>query len=123
MTAPQFLCDVGHRIKCMAKPFFSLANLSNRLSTCTKIDAMRVKRNIGWYVRCYCSDDSKTFDEFVKNAKAPVLHHFDDHSCCDSSWCWKKYLGDKEIKYYEEGKYSLYNSVLLAIKYFIDITN
>ena len=40
MASPTFLCDVGHRIKCMAKPFFSLANLSNRLWTCTKSDAL-----------------------------------------------------------------------------------
>ena len=29
MTPPEFLCDAGHRIRFMAKPFFSLANLSN----------------------------------------------------------------------------------------------
>ena len=44
MVPSEFLCDVGHRIKCMAKPLFSLANLSNRLSTRTKSDAMRMKK-------------------------------------------------------------------------------
>ena len=104
MASPTFLCDVGHRIKCMAKPFFSLANLSNRLSTCTKSDALRIKRNIDWCVRCYRSDSTKSFEDFVANAKAPVLHHFDDHSCCDASWCWKKDLDEKEFSFYKEGK-------------------
>ena len=96
MRPPQFLCDVNHRIKVMAKPFFALAGLSKRMSTCSKLDAIRIKRNLGWYIRGSIKNPSMTFEDFVRNAKAPVLHHFDDHRCCDASWCWKKDLDDKE---------------------------
>ena len=96
MTPPEFLCDINHRVKVMAKPFFALASLPKRLSTCTKLDAIRIKRNIGWYIRGSIANDNICFDTFVRDAKAPILHHFDDHRCCDPSWCWKKDLDLKE---------------------------
>ena len=80
----------------MAKPFFALAPLSNRLSIATKLDAMRIKRNIGWYVRAYRSSNTLTFDDFVKNAKAPVAHHINDHQYCNRTWCWARDLDDLE---------------------------
>lgn len=85
MKEPIFLRDVNHHIKCMAKPFFALAALSNRLSIATKLDALRIKRNIGWYVRAYRSSATLMFDDFVKNAKAPVARHFNDHQYCHRS--------------------------------------
>lgn len=96
MNEPQFLCDINHRIKVMAKPFFALAGLSKRLSTCTKLNAIQIKRNIGWYVRGCIASEKITFEDFCKNAKEPILHHFDDHRCCNASWCWKKDMDDKQ---------------------------
>ena len=51
MIVPKLLCDVNHRIKAMEKPVFALAALSNHLYICKNVDVLRVKRNIGWYVR------------------------------------------------------------------------
>lgn len=70
-----FLCDINHGIKAMAKTFFPLAALSNRLSIYTNMDSLRVKCNIGWYVRGYRSNKYKVFKDFVTNARAPIAHH------------------------------------------------
>ena len=44
-----FWADVNHRVKCMVKPLFALAQLSDTLSCCKKDDGLRIKRNFGWY--------------------------------------------------------------------------
>ena len=79
MIALTFLCDINHRIKAMTKPFFNLAALPNRLSICNNVDAIIVKRNIGWHIRGYRNDPNKTFEDIIKNARASVAHHFNDH--------------------------------------------
>ena len=75
--------------------FFALAALSNRISTWTKVDVLRIK-NIGWYIREYYSNTDIIFEEFVSNTQAPVAHHFNVHTYCNRSWCWAKDLDDIE---------------------------
>ena len=62
----------------------------------TKVDALRIKRNIGWYIREYCSNKNRTFEEFVNDARALVNHHFNVHNYCNCSWCLAKDLDDME---------------------------
>jgi hypothetical protein len=42
-----------------------------------------LKRNYAWWL---FSGQKLTYEEFKKLANSPVLHHFNDHSTCDS-WC------------------------------------
>ena len=47
MNEPDWLVDPSLRTKVVAKPIYQLAGLSNKISICTKLDAMRIK-NILW---------------------------------------------------------------------------
>ena len=33
--------------------------------------------------------------EFIANARDPIEHLFNDHTWCDSAWCWAKEVSDK----------------------------
>ena len=93
-----FWADVNHRVKCMVKPLFALAQLSDSLSCCKKDDCLRIKRNFGWYFQVARKDPQMTLSKFVKNAKAPIEHHFHNHQWCDASWCPFKEWDDIELK-------------------------
>ena len=84
---PIFLADPGHRIKCMAKPIFALANLSLKKSTCRKVHALRLKKYIGFYIK---QNRKLGYQALKKNRMAPVDHLFDSHKSCDKKWCWIK---------------------------------
>ena len=36
----------------------------------------------------------KPFEEFVRNAQAPIEHLFQDHTFCDKSWCYAKNISE-----------------------------
>lgn len=57
----------------MAKTFFALAALSNWLSIYTNVDALQIKRNIGWYVRGYRNNKDKSFEIFCKKMQEHPL--------------------------------------------------
>jgi hypothetical protein len=63
---------------------FGLANAPVSTSSCTTVDAYRLKRDFGYWLLSYCKQD---FDTFSKNSKAVVEHHFNNHAHCDVSWC------------------------------------
>ena len=44
----EWLADPSHRTKIVAKPFYALAYLPKSQSTCTNVDAMRLKRYFGY---------------------------------------------------------------------------
>ena len=69
---PEFLADLNHRVKVIAKPLFGLATISKSLSTCSKGDALRIKRNFSWYLKSGVRDETITFQEFYENRKAPI---------------------------------------------------
>lgn len=48
MTPPEFLCDFNHRIKAMVNPFLAFSQF-----------LLRIKQNIGWYVRGYRNAKTK----------------------------------------------------------------
>lgn len=114
MLRPKFICDINHRIKCMAKPLFALSSLSKRHCICSNVDSLRVKRIIGWCVRSYRGDETKNFEDFVANARAPVAHHFNGHQYYCRSWCLTRDLDDLE----DEANQKLMNK---AKKYTIDL--
>ena len=92
---PQFLADPSHRVKVMAKPLFAMATKTKDPQKLKMIDAMRMKKYIG----CYITQNRQgNLQEFVSNAVAPAEHLFDDHSFCDSSWCYSKEIEESVHK-------------------------
>ena len=47
MIEPEWLSDPSRRTKVVAKPIYQLAISSNKLSSCTKLDAIRFKNTLG----------------------------------------------------------------------------
>ena len=56
------------------------------------IEALRIKKYIGYYI---FQNRNKDFDTFVQNAVAPIEHMFNGHSFCDPSWCSSKEIEEK----------------------------
>ena len=50
MIEPEWLVDLSHRTKVVAKPIYQLAISSNKLSSCTKLDAMWFKKYFGYMI-------------------------------------------------------------------------
>ena len=92
---PIFLADPTHRVRSVARYFFSMADSPK--STCTKGDAMRMKRNTGCWLK---QNRGKTFEQFQQSANSPLNHLFNDHSACSMEWCARK--SGKPV---EEGRY------------------
>ena len=46
MNEPDWLVDLSHQTKVVAKPIYQLAGLSKKISICTKLDAMRIKNTL-----------------------------------------------------------------------------
>jgi hypothetical protein len=81
-----FLADLMHIIHCFGKYVFGLANAPTSTSTCTMVDAYRLKTNFGyWLLRFH----KEPFDIFAAKFKAVVEHHFNNHVHCDD-WCSMK---------------------------------
>jgi hypothetical protein len=81
-----FLADLMHRIRCFGKYVFAMAVAPLSTSTCTMVDAYRLKRNFGYWLLSY---HTKDFDTFQQKSKAVVEHHFNNHAHCDD-WCSMK---------------------------------
>ena len=84
----------------MAKPLFMMTQLPDKQSDMTKTNALRLKRNLGWYIQSSRKNKNVTFDDFVNNIKAPVCHHFHLHEWCSSTWCPFKGMDEAEMKSY-----------------------
>jgi len=93
-----FWADVNHRVKSMVKGLFALADLPLTISVCTKGDALRIKRNFGYYIQGCRKDPDCSLATFIANARAPVEHHFHNHQWCHSSWCPFKLMTDHELE-------------------------
>ena len=81
---PIFLADPSHRTKVVAKAIFVLAHLPKSISTCTNIDALRIKKYYGYMLK---QSRMLTLDEIRVRCKAVIEHLFDNHEFCDDSWC------------------------------------
>ena len=77
----------------MCKPIFAMVTGTKDPDKCKTVDATRIKRYASYYIR---QNRSKPLAVFVKNAKAPIEHLFNDHTWCDSSWCWSKDVNEKK---------------------------
>ena len=84
---PSWLADPSHRTKVVAKYMFNLATLPKSKSTCTKIDAVRVKKYFGYMLK---TNRDRTIPEIKIASLAVIEHLFDNHQYCDSRWCRPK---------------------------------
>ena len=87
VPAITFLADPGHRLKVMLKPIFGKVTNAKGKIGIRKVDAMRIKKYTAFYIMQNREGD---FNYFLKNARAPIEHLFNEHAFCDASWCWAK---------------------------------
>ena len=74
---PGFLADPSHRIKVMAKPLFkSSKSESKDPDMCKKIDALRFKKYIGYWIY---QNHNLYINKMMAKASAPVEHLFNCH--------------------------------------------
>lgn len=84
---PTFLADPSHRVKSVAKHFYSIR--TKPLSR-ARIIARRMKKNWGYMI---AQNKNSTIEQFVAAAKAPLEHMFDNHVFCDK-WCAAKRVNE-----------------------------
>ena len=84
---PSWLADPSHRTKVVAKYIFALETLPKSKSTCTKIDAVRVKKYFGYMMK---TNRDRTISEIKITPLAVIEHLFDSHVYCNSRWCRPK---------------------------------
>ena len=92
IPTPKFLADPGNRIKVMGKAIFKVVTKTKNPDEVRSIDALRWKK----YFSCYVAQNkTKGLDTFINNANAALEHLFNNHTFCDSSWCWAKSIDDQ----------------------------
>ena len=87
-----FWSDVGHRVKCIAKMIFQLKYKTNKPDKNGEIglhkcwECLKLKKQAGYFFKGK-DNQALPFNEFKAKAHCIYLHHFNDHSCCNESWC------------------------------------
>jgi hypothetical protein len=84
ISVPIWRADPSHRTKVVGKHVFKLAWGPRKITKCTKADALRLKRNFGYFQK---QTNRQPFPEFKRKSKTVIEHHFNNHSYCDASWC------------------------------------
>ena len=77
MIEPEWLADPSHRTKVVAKSMYQLAISPNKLSACTKLDAMRFKKYFGYMMN---TNRMKSMSEIGRVSEAVVEYLFDCHT-------------------------------------------
>ena len=91
---PEWIADPSHWAKVIAKSIFNLDNASKKISSCTKIDAIRFKKYVGYMLK---TNRNCSISEISKASKAVIEHLFDCHDFCNIAWC-------RPLKNIKEGK-------------------
>ena len=86
---PKWLADFSHRTKVVAKTIFMLATAPKSIFSCTKVDAIRVKKYYGYMLKSNCM---KTVEEINIASKLFVKNLFNNYEYCDTWWCKPKTL-------------------------------
>ena len=87
MSQLEWLADPSHRTKVVAKLIFLLSTLPMSSSACTRVDAIRFKKYLGYMIK---ENRSKKISEIVFASKALVEHLFNYHDYCNINWCRPK---------------------------------
>jgi hypothetical protein len=83
-----FLSDIGHRVKCIGKMVFKMkvrTENPNEIGL-QRWECLKLKKQAGYFLK-QPANQELPFDTFKKRVHCIYLHHFNDHSCCDVSWC------------------------------------
>ena len=83
-----FISDKGHRVKCIGKMVFKMKAKTENPDEIglKKWECLKLKKCAGYFFKGP-SNQELPINEFKKKAHCIYLHHFDDHSCCNESWC------------------------------------
>ena len=84
MPKPEWLTDLSHRTKVVAKPIYLLSSLSKNDWSFTKVDTIRFKDYFGYVIK---SNRGKIIFEIMRASKTIEEHLFDNHEFCDERWC------------------------------------
>ena len=84
----KYVTDINHRVRVIAKGVFKLKNTAKRVPAgkLAREECYRLKGLTSLYLKDKKNRDLP-FEEFCRRAPCMYLHHFNDHSCCDVSWC------------------------------------
>ena len=102
---PEWLADPSHRTKVIAKSIFHLANVSKNIRSCTKIDAIRFKKYVGYMLK---TNHNRSISEISNISKVVIEHLFNCHDYCNIAW-YKPLKNIKEGGKYE-GSWSFYRN-------------
>ena len=81
----KIVADPSHRIKTMCSPIYKMISDTKDPSKCKKIDSLRVKKYISYYIY---QNKSSPLEDLVKRARAPIEHLFNMQKWCDPVGCW-----------------------------------
>jgi hypothetical protein len=89
---PKWFADPTHRAKCVAGVFFDIIKGPACPIRATKLDALRMKKYYGYYIK---QNRAKSLEWLHEHAMAPLDHLFNNHHLCCDSWCFLKQLETK----------------------------
>jgi len=86
----KYITDINHRVRVIAKGLFGIRSEAKTIppGKLAKEECHRLKSITSLYLKD-ARNRELPFEEFCRRAPCMYLHHFNDHSCCDVSWCKK----------------------------------
>ena len=97
VNEPKFCSDPNHRRKQFTKELIEFEKQRASVNlTMTKVDAKRIGKNFGYFVRTL---DALDESEYEANARAIIDHHFDIHTNCRVQWCKCKNMTNEQRFY------------------------
>ena len=94
MEEPLWAADPNHRKKLLTGELAALCiQLVDKKITMTKMDALRIGKNYGYFIRSI--PRANDLQASLKGGKAVLDHHFDVHDNC-GLWCRRKLQTDEE---------------------------
>ena len=90
------MADPTHRVKTVAKYFYSLAAMPKKELAVKKSHAERLKKYWGYFIK---QQRYNILDEMKNAPKLPLHHLFNIHDICNSMWCMAKRMKQQGLKY------------------------
>ena len=84
---PSFFADPYHHVNVVAKHIFSIVSkIRAQQCGCTKVDALRLKKDWGYIIK---NNREETIKEFSEASKVTLEHMFNNNENCSAEWCFK----------------------------------
>jgi len=83
-----YITDVNHRVRVIGKNLFALRSDAKTVppGKLAKEECHRLKSITSLYLKD-ARNRELPFEEYCRRAPCMYLHHFNNHTCCDVSWC------------------------------------